>query len=631
MSDSRNQGRRRVYKDIPINDKSSKNNRQNSNINNNNNNTNSNNTHSYHADNNNTSDDNHENTNTNNNNRVTFAPKPIVIRGSRQDPNDACKSGTFVQSHVEQRGKQKEFFVCIRKPDLNPSLNVEHRDIYSEQLIRLDQGLDILDRNGLNYNLEIDINHESIFMAHISKLISKSGYFFDSIVNFRPNYDFENSRIEVVSPEITSDVFGSLIDLIYYRTVRTCRDGLQAIGRAAQILDMAEVVKACQEMSDPASVKKKPETDPQQQQLQQQQQQQQLMQFHQQPVQMQSPSQHIVVTPSQLSLQPQMQQIPHQQQQPQMMGMPHGGSNQPQQHISLQMPQMHGHTHANGSPLGCGEQVPIQQPGRPPLLSTPFPVNNPSQIPPPYPCQPAPPPHHHHPLPQARQCRRKTCCKSQNCNHCQTSRAACNLCEESPPGSSEAGVTPSDPCCTSNESYPCGNSSLSPQAEEPCCGLPPLTEDGTPPVKSPLQLFFDAIENGASEQFHAAYNKLMDNFVQISMSKDFLNLSHHQLSFILASDNLAVPDEMFVFRSALRWIQFDLTGRLRHAAKVMKTIRFPMLSWEHLLEASREPLLANSRGFHYLLQPSLAFFKSGIEKAASMGYKKSRRRRYTNI
>ena len=140
------------------------------------------------------------------------------------------------------------------------------------------------------------------------------------------------------------------------RTVRTCRDGLQAIGRAAQILDMAEVVKACQEMSDPASVKKKPETDPQQQQLQQQQQ-QQLMQFHQQPVQMQSPSQHIVVTPSQLSLQPQMQQIPHQQQQPQMMGMPHGGSNQPQQHISPQMPQMYGHTHANGSPLGCGEQV----------------------------------------------------------------------------------------------------------------------------------------------------------------------------------------------------------------------------------------------------------------------------------
>ena len=27
----------------------------------------------------------------------------------------------------------------LQKPDLNPSLNVEHRDIYSEQLIRLDQ------------------------------------------------------------------------------------------------------------------------------------------------------------------------------------------------------------------------------------------------------------------------------------------------------------------------------------------------------------------------------------------------------------------------------------------------------------------------------------------------------------
>ena len=27
------------------------------------------------------------------------------------------------------------------------------------------QGLDILDRNGLNYNLEIDINHEAIFMV----------------------------------------------------------------------------------------------------------------------------------------------------------------------------------------------------------------------------------------------------------------------------------------------------------------------------------------------------------------------------------------------------------------------------------------------------------------------------------
>jgi len=139
------------------------------------------------------------------------------------------------------------------------------------------------------------------------------------------------------------------------------------------------------------------------------------------------------------------------------------------------------------------------------------------------------------------------------------------------------------------------------------------------------------MEKGASEQFHDAYNKLMDNFVKISMSKDFLNLNRHQLSFILASDNLAVPDEMFVFRSVLRWLQFDLMGRHKHAAKVMKTVRFPMLSWEHLLEASREPILANNRGFHDLLQPSLEFFKSGIEKAASMGYKKSRRRRYTNI
>ena len=56
-----------------------------------------------------------------------------------------------------------------------------------------------------------------------------------------------------------------------------------------------------------------------------------------------------------------------------------------------------------------------------------------------------------------------------------------------------------------------------------------MTEDGTPPARSPLQLLFDAMDKGESEQFHAAYNKLMDNFVQISMSKDFMNLNHQQV------------------------------------------------------------------------------------------------------
>jgi len=137
------------------------------------------------------------------------------------------------------------------------------------------------------------------------------------------------------------------------------------------------------------------------------------------------------------------------------------------------------------------------------------------------------------------------------------------------------------------------------------------------------------MDKGASEQFHAAYNKLMDNFVNISTSKDFLNLNQHQLSFILASDSLVVPNEMFVFRSALRWIQFDLIARIKYAVKVCKAIRFPLLTWEQLLEVQREPLLVNERAFHELLQPSLAFFQSGKEKAVSLGYKKPRRRRFT--
>jgi hypothetical protein len=32
----------------------------------------------------------------------------------------------------------------------------------------------------------------------------------------------------------------------------------------------------------------------------------------------------------------------------------------------------------------------------------------------------------------------------------------------------------------------------------------------------------------------------MDNFVQISLSAEFLNLNHHQLRFVLASDSLVV-------------------------------------------------------------------------------------------
>ncbi|XP_043556881.1 kelch-like protein 13 isoform X1 [Chiloscyllium plagiosum] len=76
---------------------------------------------------------------------------------------------------------------------------------------------------------------------------------------------------------------------------------------------------------------------------------------------------------------------------------------------------------------------------------------------------------------------------------------------------------------------------------------------------------------------------VLKNFSTILNNKEFILLSYDQLVFALGNDGLKNCTELQLFKAACQWLQHD-ECRMQFAAKLMKHIRFPLMSPEELLE-----------------------------------------------
>ncbi|XP_019726686.1 kelch-like protein 33 isoform X2 [Hippocampus comes] len=89
---------------------------------------------------------------------------------------------------------------------------------------------------------------------------------------------------------------------------------------------------------------------------------------------------------------------------------------------------------------------------------------------------------------------------------------------------------------------------------------------------------------GMSELLEEANDYVLRNFLEVSATEKFLDLQAEKLLDFLCSDGLSVPSELVVFRALVSWLEVDSEERLGHAFKLMRGVRFPLMTFREFRE-----------------------------------------------
>ncbi|XP_077998725.1 kelch-like protein 31 [Glandiceps talaboti] len=76
----------------------------------------------------------------------------------------------------------------------------------------------------------------------------------------------------------------------------------------------------------------------------------------------------------------------------------------------------------------------------------------------------------------------------------------------------------------------------------------------------------------------------IDNFMTVAKSDGFNLLNSEQVSWFLSQDRLAVQSELQLFKIAASWILYDREARQPFCAKLMKYVRFPLITSNDLVD-----------------------------------------------
>ncbi|KAJ8405216.1 hypothetical protein AAFF_G00322070 [Aldrovandia affinis] len=77
-------------------------------------------------------------------------------------------------------------------------------------------------------------------------------------------------------------------------------------------------------------------------------------------------------------------------------------------------------------------------------------------------------------------------------------------------------------------------------------------------------------------------NFILKNFPSLLGTGEFVKLPFERLAFVLSSNSLKHCGELDLFKAACRWLRHD-DSRMEHAPRLMKNIRFPLMSPQELI------------------------------------------------
>ncbi|XP_050787918.1 kelch-like protein 6 [Gopherus flavomarginatus] len=104
-----------------------------------------------------------------------------------------------------------------------------------------------------------------------------------------------------------------------------------------------------------------------------------------------------------------------------------------------------------------------------------------------------------------------------------------------------------------------------------------------------LVLYELGYAHGEQALLRVAMRQISLNFRHLSLEdKSFLHLKPSTLISIISSDSLVVSSEIVVYRAVRRWMKFQTSNRRPFLSKIMRHVRFPLLTQEELQEVQLE-------------------------------------------
>ncbi|XP_042331952.1 kelch-like protein 33 isoform X2 [Sceloporus undulatus] len=132
--------------------------------------------------------------------------------------------------------------------------------------------------------------------------------------------------------------------------------------------------------------------------------------------------------------------------------------------------------------------------------------------------------------------------------------------------------------------------------------------------ESSLDVLSFARAFGLDDLESTAENFVLWNFALVMETPKFLDLPVDQLVYFLSSDALYILNELEAFKGAVRWLDADREGRMDRAERVMRCIRFPLMSTREFKQVRAEEMMASPGRFYNLMVESLASLPPGPSK-----------------
>uniref|UniRef100_A0A8C5SCE6 Kelch like family member 17 n=1 Tax=Laticauda laticaudata TaxID=8630 RepID=A0A8C5SCE6_LATLA len=89
--------------------------------------------------------------------------------------------------------------------------------------------------------------------------------------------------------------------------------------------------------------------------------------------------------------------------------------------------------------------------------------------------------------------------------------------------------------------------------------------------------------HSCSDLLKSAHKYVLQHFVDVSKTEEFMLLPLKQVLDLISSDSLNVPSEEEVYRAVLSWVKHDVDSRKQNIPRLMKCVRLPLLSRDFLM------------------------------------------------
>uniref|UniRef100_A0A8C0W2X9 BTB domain-containing protein n=1 Tax=Castor canadensis TaxID=51338 RepID=A0A8C0W2X9_CASCN len=120
-----------------------------------------------------------------------------------------------------------------------------------------------------------------------------------------------------------------------------------------------------------------------------------------------------------------------------------------------------------------------------------------------------------------------------------------------------------------------------------------------------IRSFGDA--QGCTELLDVAHKYTMEHFIEVIKNQEFLLLPANEISKLLCSDDINVPDEETIFNALMQWVGHDAQTRQRDLAMLLSYIRLPLLPPQLLADLENSSMFAGDLECQKLLLEAMKY------------------------